>query len=308
MVRVVVMLACIGVAAAATATQRPAPPSNAQAVLRSDLDGMTARLGGGRATSRQVVADAERLVAGYRSLGPLVRTFGPGDFALNRDVGRRSLSWLARAGALHAGDPVVARAFLGAYDAIGGFYRDRRHFYVPGAYVAYAGAARLAQRLAFARGDYTGFERELERYALAYGTLAALNGTFIPQWTTFQDLPESAPPPSDPPPPLTPLPLPAIDVATLSPTQRDAWSDVRVRFRSVASSVHGARVVLEELSVRLRQEGLSLNPATAATALKMQASLEDASDLIQTGEFEAVVEALRRADYQRGMLRSVTGQ
>src|SRR5688500_19800214 len=80
MSRALVVVACLGVAIGSTATagaQRGAPAPGAQAILRSDLDGMTARLGGGRAGSREAIADAQRLVAGYRSLGPRVRTLGP---------------------------------------------------------------------------------------------------------------------------------------------------------------------------------------------------------------------------------------
>lgn len=320
MFRVLIVVACLGAAAGTitAAAQRPAPPNpagrvlpdsaDAQATLRSDLNGMTTRLGGGRGTSRDAMADARRLAVGYRGLAPLVRTFGPADHALNRDVARRSLFWLSRAAILYGADPLAARTFLDAYGAIGGFYRDYGHFYVPGAYVAYAGAARLAQRLAFATSDASWFEHELDRYALAYGTLATLNGTFIPPWTTPQDLPDTAPPPTRPPVVLTPLALPPIDVSTLEPAQRERWTDVRDRFRSVAASVHGARVLLDQLAERLRGQGLTLNPETAATALKMQGSLEDASELIQAKEFDAAIDALRRADYQRGKLRSATGQ
>jgi hypothetical protein len=97
-------------------------------------------------------------------------------------------------------------------------------------------------------------------------------------------------------------------VSTLEASHRERWADVGDRFRSVASSVHGARVLLDELAERLRGQGFTLNPETAATALKMQGSLEDAAELTQAKEFEAAIDALRRADSQRGKLRSATGQ
>ena len=311
MFRALVVLACVGVVLGSTATaraQQGASSPNAQAVLRSDLDGMTARLSGGRATSQQAIADAQRLVVGYRSLSPLVWTFGPADYSLNREVARRSLYWLARAGTLYAGDPLAARTFLDAYDAIGGFYRDYGGFYVPGAYVAYASAARLAQRLTLYQTDPAWFAQALDRYALAYGTLATINGMLVPRWTTLQDLPAANFTPNEPPPALTATPLPKVDVSGLNAEQREAWTNARDRFRSVASAVHGARVLLDQLSERLRRQGLALNPAIAATALKMQSALEDAAELIEAKEFETAIEALRGADAHRARLRSATGQ
>jgi hypothetical protein len=151
MFRALVVVACLGVVAGtvtAAAAQRGAPPSNAQAALRYDLNGMTARLGG-RGTSRDAIADARRLAVGYRGLAPLARTFGPADHALNREVARRSLFWLSHAATLYGADPFAARAFLDTYDAIGGFYRDYGRFYLPGAYVAYEDASELIQAKAF---------------------------------------------------------------------------------------------------------------------------------------------------------------
>ena len=312
MFRALIALACLSVAVGSTATadaQRGARSPGAQTLLRSDLDAMTARLGRGRATPRDVMADAQRLGAGYRSLGPLVGSFGPADYSLNRDVARRSLYWLAGAGRLYATDSFAVRSFLDAYDVIGGFYRDYGGFYAPGAYVAYAGAARLAQRRTFYRyrADPVWFAQALDRYALAYGTLATLNGTLVPRWTTPQDLP-AGDEASNAPPVLTPMPVPKVDVTGLDGAQRQLLTDARDRFRSVASEVHGVRVLLDQLSERLRQQGLTLNPATAATALKMQSALEDASELIQTKEFDTALESLRGAEAQRARLRSATGQ
>jgi hypothetical protein len=268
---------------------------------------MTTRLGGGGADSRQAVADAQRLVLGYRSLSPLVGTFGPADYRLNREVARRSLHWLARAGTLYAADPLAARSFLDAYDVIGGFYRDHAGFYAPGAYVAYASAARLAHRLTFYRTD-PWFVQALDRYAMAYGTYATVNGMLVPRWTTPQDLPVEDAATNEPPPALTPMAMPKVDASGLDAAQRQLWIDARDRFRSVSSGVHGARVLLDQLAERLRRQGLALNPATAATALKMQGALEDAADLLLAMEFETAIESLRSADAYRARLRSATGQ
>jgi hypothetical protein len=311
MVRAGFVLACLGIVIHSTAivdAQRGMASASPQAVFRADVDAMATRLGAGGVTSRQAIADARRIVAGYRSFGPLVRTFGPADYALNREVARRSLYWLSRAGALYATDPFAVRAFLDAYDVIGGFYRDYGGFYAPGAYVAYASAARLAQRLTHSPHDPLWFTQALDRYALAYGTLATLNGMLVPRWTMVQDLPAADAAPREPPAALTPLPPPTVDVTGLDAAQRQLWADARDRFRSASSSVHGARVLLDQLSERLRRQGLTLNPATAATALKMQSALEDASELLQAREFESAIELLRSAEAHRAKLRSATGQ
>ena len=310
MVRVVLVLACLVVTAyppAIVDAQRGLSPGS-QAAFRADVDGMAARLGPGF-TARAAAADAQRIVAGYRAFGPLVRTFGPADYALNRDVAYRSLRWLTRAGALYGADPFAARAFLDAYDVMGGFYRDYRGIYAPGAYVAWASAARLAQRMTYYPHDPLWFSQALDRYALAYGTFATMNGTLVPRWTMFQDLPPAdAAPSTEPPAALTPTPLPTVDLTGLDAAQRQLWMDARDRFRTASSSVHGARVLLDQLSGRLQQQGLALNPATAATALKMQSALEDAAELLQAREFETAIESLRAAEAHRAKLRSATGQ
>jgi len=280
------------------------------AELRRDVDAMTARLGGQRATSQQVIADAQRLTSGYRSLVPFVRGFQPADYVLNIELARRSLEWLARATLLFGRDPLVASAFLRSYDAIGGFYGDYGPFYRPGAFVAFAGATRLARRLIFDGRDPNRFERELERYALAYGTLAAYGGAFQTPWTAAYDLPQSAPPLRQPEHSveLKPVELPDVDASRLDAEQQAEWTNARERFRTVAPRVHAARVLLNELSERLQQENIALHPVDAANALKMQGYLEDAVDLINEGRFDTAIEALTRADYMRAKLKSVTGQ
>ena len=310
MARVILVLAglVITCSAAIVDAQRGSPPAGAQAAFRADVDGMMGRLGTGL-TARAAAADAQRIVAGYRAFGPLVRTFGPADYALNRDVAYRSLRWLTRAGTLYGADPFAARAFLDAYDVVGGFYRDYRGIYAPGAYVAWASAARLAQRLTYYPHDPLWFSQALDRYALAYGTFATMNGTLVPRWTMFQDLPPAdAPPSTEPPPALTPTPLPTVDVTGLDGTQRQLWMDARDRFRTASSSVHSARMLLDQLAGRLQQQGLALNPTIAATALKMQSALEDAAELLQAREFETAIESLRSAEAHRAKLRSATGQ
>jgi len=283
-------------------------PQNHQAALHHDLDTMTARMTGLRPTRQQVIADAQVLTSGYRSLAPFVGGFGPADYALNRQVARRSLEWLARASMLYGRDPVAAQAFLRTYESIGGFYRDHGPFYQPGAFVAYAGATRLAQRLVLDGRDTDRFERELNRFALEYGTIAAFNGALLTPWNAPRDLPDSAPLKPEPTVELQPVPLPEVNVAHLDAAQKAAWNEARDRFRNVAPAVYGARVLLNELSERLQQQRLSLHAQDAADALKMQSFLEDAVDLMREGRFDTALEALTRADYVRVKLKRVTGQ
>jgi hypothetical protein len=313
MLRIIVICVSVGLVAASGASagnqRRGGGGSpNSHAALRHDLDTMTTRLSGVRPTPQQVIADARLLTSGYRSLVPFVRGFGPADYALNRHVARRSLEWLARASLLYGRDPLVAQAFLSSYDSIGGFYRDYGPFYHPGAFVAYAGATRLAQRLILDGYDTDRYERELNRYALAYGTMAAFNGALLTPWNTPRDLPDIDSPRPEPTVVLKPVELPEVNVAQLDAEQRAAWTEARDRFRSVAPRVYGARVLLNQLSERLQGQRMNLHPEDAANALKMQSFLEDAVDLMREGRFDTAVEALTRADYVRVKLRSVTGQ
>jgi hypothetical protein len=280
-------------------------PAESQAGLRRQVESMTAHLAG-RSTREQVIADAERLASSYRALGPVVRGFGPADYAVNRLMARRSLDWLAHAGRLYSRDPLVAQAVLASYESIGGFYRDYGRFYQPGAFVAYASATRLAQRLILEGLDVVRYERELNRFALAYGAFAVVRGSLVIPWTVPRDLPDSGDGQTSPA--LGPVELPRIDVSELDAEQRAAWADVRDRFRSVAPRVHQARVLLDDLSGRLRQQGLVLNASDAANAMTMQSYLEDAADLIAEKRFDLAFQALTRADYVRVKLRSVTGQ
>jgi hypothetical protein len=279
-----------------------------QAAFRNDLDAMHARLGGVRPTAQQIIADSRLLTSGYRSLVPFVRGYGPADYALNRLVARRSLEWLGRASVLYGRDPLVAQAFLSSYESIGGFYRDYGPFYQPGAFVAYAGATRLAQRMVLNGYDTDRYERELSRYALAYGTIAAYNGALVTPWNSYRDLPDVDSPKAGPTVVLQQTALPDVNVAKLNAEQKAAWTEARDRFRNVAPRVHAARVLMNELSARLQAQGLALHPEDAANALKMQSFLEDAVDLMREGRFDTAVEALTRADYVRVKLKSVTGQ
>ena len=284
-----------------------AGPQDRQIELRRDVDGMAARLRGPRPSTQQVIADAHRLTAGYRSLAPLAGGFRAPEYAVNLAIARQSLEWLGRASLLYGHDPLTARAFLTSYDAIGGFYAGGP-FYRPGAFVAYACGARLARRLALYGLDQTWFDREMERFALAYGSLAAYNGALQTPWTAPHDLPDADPSQAVPAVAIDPVPLPHVDVRKLDAAQKAAWTETQERFRSVAPRVHQARILLDDLSRRLQQQHIALHPVDAANALKMQGYLEDAADLIREGRFDTAIEAVTRADYVRAKLKSVTGQ
>ena len=311
MFRALIALACLSVAVGSTATadaQRGARSPGAQTLLRSDLDAMTARLGRGRATPRDVMADAQRLGAGYRSLGPLVGSFGPADYSLNRDVARRSLYWLARAGRLR--DRFFRRSL------VPGCLRRHRRLLSRLRRILRAGRLRGVRRRRTTRpaADLLSLSGRPCLVCAGAGPLcvgvrhaghAQRNvGASVDNAAGSAGGDEA----SNALPVLTPMPVPKVDVTGLDGAQRQLLTDARDRFRSVASEVHGVRVLLDQLSERLRQQGLTLNPATAATALKMQSALEDASELIQTKEFDTAIESLRSAEAQRARLRSATGQ
>jgi hypothetical protein len=302
MVRAIVVSLLLALFAASVGAQ------DRHAALRRDLDNMTLHLGGVHPTPEQVITDAQLLTSGYRVLGPFARGFGPADYTLNRLIARRSLDWLGRASLLYGRDPLVAQAVLLGYESIGGFYRDYGPFYQPGAFVAYAAATRLAQRLVLYGLDADRYEREAARYALAYGTFAALNGVLLTPWNAPRDLPDTASLKPDSTAAIKPVEFPAVDVTTLDAEQKAAYNDVRDRFRTVAPRVYQARVLLNELSQRLQRQRMTLNAQDAADALKMQSFLEDAADLIKDTQFETATEALRRADYVRTKLKGVTGQ
>jgi len=302
------LLATAGVWAGGAQSGRGAAAPGYHVAIGRDLDTMTAHLGGPRPSSQQVIADARLLTSGYRSLGPFARGFGPSDYASNRLVARRSLEWLGRASLLYGRDPLVAQAFLSSYESIGGFYRDYGAFYHPGAFVAFAGATRLAQRMVLNGYETDRYERDLNRYALAYGTIAAANGALMTPWNTPRDLPDVDSPRFEPTVALKPTELPPVEVSKLDAEQKAAWTEVRDRFRTVAPKVYGARVLLNELSARLAGQRMSLHPQDAADALKMQSFLEDGVDLIREGRFDTALEAVVRADYVRAKLKGVTGQ
>jgi hypothetical protein len=289
------------------AGQRPAGTgaSSQQRLLAADLDAMNARVAGARPSNRQAMADSERLVADYQGLLPYAPGFGAADYALNGDLTRRSLDWLARAGALYASDPEVTRALLRAYEFIGDFHHRYGSFYRPGEYLAYAGANRLVRSMMLGSRNPGRFERDLERYSLAWATAAYVNGAM---YGPRSDAAPAAPEPEIQQPSCPAAALPDVDERTLDADQKALWADVRERFMNVSPRVQEACMFLGQLSAKLQARNMRLNVTDEATALMMHGFLGDAVDLIRAGEFEKAKEALVRADYERGKLKSVTGQ
>lgn len=297
------LLIATSAAAGQSGTAGADPAEGLQRVIGT----ITARMDGGKPTPQQVRADAQLLTAGYRSMGPGRTAAGPGGDARMRDLGRRSLDWLARASRYDRRDPATALLLLDSYDSIGGFYRQGSA-YPAGAIIAYAAAMRLAQRLMFEAADPARFEQEYARFALACGTMTAAQGSLVVPWQQPQDAP-AGPLGEMVPAALEPVPLPPpIDQSQLDPEQRAAYVNARERFRNVAPKVHQARLLLKDLSQRQTRLGVALNPEDAANALKMHGFVEEAADLIKTGKFSAASDALDRADYVRNKLRSATGQ
>ena len=104
------------------------------------------------------------------------------------------------------------------------------------------------------------------------------------------------------------MPLPQIDEGKLTAEDKTLWGEVRARFVPTAKRVLDARLSLEELSQRLRQQNLQVNQQDAAAALIMQGFLEDAAGLIAAGQFQPALDALSRVDYQRAKLNNVIGR
>lgn len=307
--RVCAVVAIVAACAAPLAAQAAGTlPTSSQTAFAQDLAAMDARLTPGR-PAREVIADAQRLSASYRSFGPRARAFGTSDQELNRRNAALSLAWLQRAYGLYPRDRMLGAELMRAYGTIGSFYQDYGGFYPAGAFWAYGGASRMARLLIASSGRADdALERDLSRYALAYATAAyaygpAFNWWVQPRITPPQQLPQGQVPPAPPA-----VSLPAVDPQSLNATEQAQWRDVQDRFRPAAARVHEAGLRMTELASRLAQQGLTVNVNDAATAAKMQGYLEDAVDLVKSRQFAAASEALVRAEYERNRLKNVIGQ
>ena len=295
-----VVLVCVAFAAAACAQ------SDRQLALQSTLGGMNSRLNNGQPSGQQVIADSNRLAAGFNGLAPSVAGFSQDDYQHNRELARDAFAWLARARMMYAADPAVSQSLMNTYGVIGDFYHNYGTFYPAGAMMGYSCSNSLARGLVLDPRHGRSFERDLERTAMSWAALGYLQQAACPPGRPPSD--EIAPPPSPDEIPATPLPQ--VDESKLNDEQKAQWADARDRFMTVAPKVQVARQLLAQLAARLAQQGpnITVHPQDAAAALMMQGFLDDAANLISTGQFAKASEALNRADYMRRKLSSVTGQ
>ncbi len=281
-------------------------PGERQQRLQGMIGAMNDRLNG-QPGGAQVMADSNRLAAGFNDLIPFVGSFGESDNATNRELAQAAFAWLGRASTMFAANQTVCQNLMQTYGVIGDFYRNHGSFYPSGAALAYAGGNHLARSMVVGGHGGKSFERELERTGLEWAAVSYLMyGAPQGQGTPPE---ENARPPA----PVAEIPatvLPDVDESRLDERQKADWSDARERFMNVAPKVQQARVLLAQLSARLEGQGpnMTLNATDAAAALMMQGFLDDAVELIRAGQFERASEALVRADYQRQKLKSVTGQ
>ena len=237
--------------------------------------------------------------------------FTPGDYQANRDLVRRSLSWLAMVEPRGYRNAALGRSVAGLYGSLGD-YQNRASFRPyggrSGAAFGYAGAGRVSRRM-FLGG--AGSDQDIERYAMQ---LATLGGGFGYGYGYGMRSRQRAPegldaadfgPTEDNG--KKPLELPSIDSAKFSAEQKAAWDDLRPQFLVVSGRVFQSQQNLDALSQRLRRQGMDVNARDLATAYQMTGFLQDSAALIQAGDFAPAKVALDRASYLCNKLKSVTG-
>jgi hypothetical protein len=259
---------------------------------------MNARLAAGRLENRQVITDSERLAAVYRESARQ-----GSDVAFQREFADSTFLWLSNARAQYAADPLVAQSLMRTYGILGDVFARDPVAYRPWAVSAFSGANRIARGLVLDRQTGERYESDLTRYGLAWASALYLN-QWIPQ-THPGYSGETAPPRRRVD--IAPLPVPVVDQSKWTERDKELWEEVRPRFVSSSQRVFQARVALDDLAARLEQQNLRVNQVDAAAALIMQGFLEDAAALIQAGQLQQALEALTRADYQRGKLKNVIG-
>jgi hypothetical protein len=277
--------------------------------LQQDIEAIDSRWTGGELGQQQAIADSERIGAAYARLSPLSNIISPTDQEQHRQSARRAYSWLCRAGYLYGGDPLVSRSLMRTYGTMGDYYHQDGGIYPAGVVFGYGGANRYARYLILGSPNSEEFERELERYAVAWAAASYVDPAVSRSYSSCGDS-------FDQPNPraqvrgssLKPVPLPEVDEGKLTPEQKELWKDVHNQFVPVSSKVHEAQVILEQLSDRLQRQNMKLNLQDAATAINMQGFLEDASELIKAGDFEKARIALSKSEYLRKKLKNTTGQ
>ncbi len=261
----------------------------------------------------QLLSRVNQLGSSFQGFVPMMGGFTPGDYQANRDLVRRSLSWLALVEPRGYRNAALGRSVAGLYGSLGD-YQNRASFRPyggrSGAAFGYAGAGRVSRRM-FLGG--AGSDRDIERYALQ---LATLGGGFgygygygagmysrhrAPEGLDAADFG----PPEDNG--KKPLELPSVDSAKLSAEQKAAWDDLRPQFVAVSGRVFQSQQNLDALSQRLRRQGMDVHARDLATAYQMAGFLQDSAALIQAGDFPPAKVALDRASYLCNKLKPVTG-
>ncbi len=268
----------------------------------------------------QLLGRVNRLGSGFQGFVPMIGGFTPGNYQANRELVRRSLSWLALVESRGYRNPALGRGIAGLYGQLGD-YQNRPAFrpygYGQGAAFGYAGAGRLSRRMWLGGGGLNGgdggFDRDIERYALQLATLGGGFGYGFgagPGMFNQQRKPEGLAavdfgPVEDNG--KKPLAVPAIDASKLTAEQKAAWDDLRPQFIAVANRVHQTQQNLDGLGQRLRRQGMDVNAQDRATGYQMDGFLQDSAALIQASDFAQAKIALDRASYLCNKLKSVAG-
>lgn len=262
-------------------------------------------------SDEQLLGRVNTLGASFQGFVPMLGGFSPRDYQANRDLVRRSLTWLALVEGRGYRNPVLGRSVAGVYGALGD-YQNRPQFrpygFTGGAAFGYAGAGRMSRRL-FLGG--AGSERDIERWALQLATLGAGFGYGFgvlpgmrqraPQGleaADFGPIEDNG---------KKPLPTPAVDASKLTSADKAAWDELRPQFTAVAGRVFQTQQNLDGLGQRLRRQGMEINAQDRAVAYQMDGFLQDSAALIAAGEFGPAKVALDRASYLCGKLKSVAG-
>lgn len=261
----------------------------------------------------QLLSRVNQLGSSFQGFVPMMGGFTPGDYQANRDLVRRSLSWLALVEPRGYRNAALGRSVAGLYGSLGD-YQNRASFRPyggrSGAAFGYAGAGRVSRRM-FLGG--AGSDRDIERYALQLATLGGGFGYGYGYGAGMYSRHRAAEgldaadfgPPEDNG--KKPLELPSVDSAKLSAEQKAAWDDLRPQFVAVSGRVFQSQQNLDALSQRLRRQGMDVHARDLATAYQMAGFLQDSAALIQAGDFPPAKVALDRASYLCNKLKPVTG-
>jgi hypothetical protein len=262
----------------------------------------------------QLLSRVNTLGSSFQSFVPMLGGFTPGDYQANRELVRRSLSWLAMVEARGYNNPTLGRRVAGVYSALGDYQNRpqlRSNGFGSGAAFGYAGAGRVSRRL-FLGGN--GSDRDVERYAMQMAGLGrgfgygfgypGMSGMYArPRPPQGLDAVDFRPVDNG----KKPLPVPNVDLAKLTAEQRSAWDDLRPQFLAVSIRVHQIEQNLDSLAQRLQQQGMDVNARDLAKAYQMDGFLQDSAALIQSGDFTQAKVALDRANYLCNQLKSVVG-